>query len=349
MIEEVTNPLGSVLAVALLAGPLAVASVLACWGYLGLARRHGWGQQIRSDGPRTHLQKQGTPSLGGVVFLVLFSIVGAVVGLWCDTPGLFVLTGVLVAGLGLGLVGLLDDAAKLVGHKSTGVKARFRIVAQFFLAAAAVTLIGHGHRLAGYELSTSWIGLEGLGELERWILQVLAVVGCANAVNFTDGVDGLAAGTVALASAAVGVMALLLSKGVWDICGPVFYVMASLAGFCLGFLVWNWHPAKMFMGDVGSMVLGGTLGAAAVALRLELILLILGLIFVVETLSVIGQIVSFRLTGRRILKMAPLHHHLELSGWSEVRIVLTAYVFQAVLSAMSVGLVVWSMGGDVGL
>ncbi len=253
--------------------------------------------------------------------------------------------GLLLAALGLGAIGLLDDVAKLLGHRSTGVKARFRLAAQIAVASGAVALIEYGWLGLGGEPNLGWLGANWLPEPWRWVVQVAAIVGCANAVNFTDGVDGLASGTVAIAAVALAAIAVGMSAVLWPATVAVAFVLAAVAGACLGFLVWNWHPARMFMGDVGSMVLGGALGAAAVALRLEILLVILGGLFVLETLSVIGQVGSFKLTGKRILRMAPLHHHLELSGWREVKIVCTAYVAQVLLATVSVVLVARVLGG----
>lgn len=344
--DDLLSRLPGILAtLALVLAPAALVAVVAGRWYLGLARARGWGQEVRGDGPQSHLNKQGTPSMGGVVFLLILAVAGLMTMLPAKHQGRALVGGLLIAGLGLGVIGLLDDLAKLLGHRSTGVKARFRLAAQIVVAAGAVALIEYGWLGLGGEPNLGWLSANWLPEPWRWLVQVAAIVGCANAVNFTDGVDGLASGTVAIAAVALAAIGVGMSIGPWPAAVAVAFILAAVAGACLGFLVWNWHPARMFMGDVGSMVLGGVLGAAAVALRLEILLVILGGLFVLETLSVVGQVGSFKLTGKRILRMAPLHHHLELSGWREVRIVWTAYVVQTLLAAASVVLAAGALGG----
>lgn len=306
--------------------------------YLRMADKHGWGQPVRADGPQAHLAKRGTPTMGGVAFMPV-AVAGAAIAAapwWWSRPWC---AGVAAAGLGMALIGFWDDATKVMGGKPQGVKARWRLLAQFVVAAVAVTVIGEGGWFVGWA-SHGWLGTLPL-DAYVWVtagVRVLLIVGCVNAVNFTDGVDGLAAGVVAVA--AVGLAVCAFARGA----SGLVVAMPVLAGACLGFLVYNRHPAKLFMGDVGSLGIGGMLAAAAVALRIEFAFLLLGAIFWLEMASVVAQVISFKLTGKRILKMAPFHHHLELSGWSETKIVRVAYLTQGVLSVATVALV-WAVGG----
>lgn len=283
-----------------------------------LLRRLKFGQNIRSDGPASHLQKTGTPTMGGIMFLAGI----AVAGLWLahSSP-----EGLLVLGitLGFGLVGLLDDYIKVALKRSLGLRAREKLLGQLILstllAMLAVSTFGRGTDVvvpfSGFFVPgglTVELGIWGF-----WVFSVLVVVGTANAVNLTDGLDGLAAGVTVVVAAAFLLIALLMDKV------GIAVIMAALMGGCLGFLVYNHHPARVFMGDTGSLALGGALGAAAVLTRSELFLLIIGGVYVLEALSVIIQVISFRLFGRRLFRMSPLHHHFELGGWSENRVVFT--------------------------
>jgi phospho-N-acetylmuramoyl-pentapeptide-transferase len=333
---------GELLRAAAWAGVGAALVIPAAWGYLGLARRRRWHQPVRPDGPQTHLAKRHTPSLGGVTFLLI-----AAVPVWqwkvkggAPSPqGLTEVAGLLCAGLGLGLIGLWDDLAKLRQRRSRGVKARWRLAGQVAVAGLAVYFFERAR--SGAAAATGWLGVGWIGAPWATWLRVAAIVGCANAVNFTDGLDGLAAGTVAIAAAGLASAGRLV--GAED---PPLSALWALAGGCAGFLLFNWHPAKLFMGDVGSMFLGGLLGGSAVALRLELLLVVVGGIFVAETLSVIAQVVYFRLTGgKRLLKMCPLHHHLELSGWGEVKIVVGAYGVAVALAGLGVAVAKAMAGG----
>lgn len=318
----------------ILASFLAAAAIswLACRAYLGAARRRGWGQPVRSDGPQTHLAKTGTPTMGGAAFVPAILAVAAAAALAAApaTTGWSLVWPVLGAAGGMALVGLADDLSKILLGKTCGIRARWRIAAEVLLAAAVVYLIDSawGEAPAG----TGWLGASALGEPWAFVVRVCCIVGSANAVNFTDGVDGLAASLVFLAALALTLCSLAAAAT------GTSTALAACAGGCAGFLWYNRRPAKLFMGDVGSLGLGGLLGAAAVALRMEFLFVLLGAIFAWETLSVILQVASFRLTGRRLFRMSPFHHHLELCGWSENSIVLTGAVIQAVLAAATVGI-----------
>jgi len=298
--------------------------------------RLGFGQWVRTDGPSRHLKKTGTPTMGGLIILV-----GALGGLlvflmvpekspadWAE--GL----AVLLVAWGFGAVGFLDDFLKVVYRRPLGLKARQKLLGQvtiaLILAVVAVFILGRGTDLpvpfsgflvpGGYTLELSW-----------WIFlgfTVLVLVGTANAVNLTDGLDGLLAGAFIISAVTFAAIALVLDKT------SVAVILGALAGACAGFLYFNFYPARVFMGDTGSLALGGALAAAAVVTKSELFLLVIGGIFVVETLSVILQVIYYQITRRRIFRMSPLHHHFELLGWSERRVVLTFWVSGLVFSLL---------------
>lgn len=296
---------------AALAGILAMGLVLAL-GPVTIAylRRLKFGQAVRADGPQTHLKKSGIPTMGGVLIVAAAAVATALVA----PPGGRVSLALAVT-LGYFLVGFADDLLIVLHHRSLGLKARVKLFWQFlfgFGLAAAVALTPElGPRVA-------IPGGTGVLELPIWayiLFGGLLMVGTTNAVNLTDGLDGLAAGTVTIAAVAYALIAL--GRGEVDL--AVF--AAAIAGGCLGFIWFNAPPAQVFMGDTGSLALGGALGSLALLTKAELWLAIIGGLFVAETLSVIIQVISFRLTGRRVFRMSPLHHHFELLGWPESKVV----------------------------
>lgn len=303
-----------------------------------LLRRLKFGQNIRDDGPARHMQKAGTPTMGGIMFLA--GIITATLWLTRQIEALLVL----VAIIGFGLIGLLDDFLKVAFKRSLGLRAREKLFGQIALsglvASVAVTYLGRGTAV-----SVPFSGLFSAGglylELGLWLylaFSILVIVGTANAINLTDGLDGLAAGVTAAVAAAFVVIGLLAGKA------GVSAVMAAMAGGCLGFLAYNRHPARVFMGDTGSLALGGGLGAAAVVTGSELFLLIIGGIYVIEALSVIIQVFSFQVFGRRVFRMSPLHHHFELGGWSENKVVITFWavsVFLALIGLAGLQGITW--------
>jgi len=308
-------------AVAALLGPLAIP----------VLRRLKFGQNIRSDGPARHLQKAGTPTMGGIIILA-----GTASGGFWQAYGSAEGISVLLMVFGYGLIGFLDDYKKVVLGRSLGLRAREKLLGQVLLAVVlACWLAFKTDRGTGLALPFSGFAGPGGSNLELgWglflALTVVVVVGTANAVNLTDGLDGLAAGVSLLV--AIGLVVVALAEGK----AGVGVSMAALAGGCLGFLFYNRHPARVFMGDTGSLALGGGLGAAAVITGSELFLFIAGGILVLEVLSVIIQVVSFQSTGRRVFRMSPLHHHFELCGWSENKVVLTFWA--ATLALVLIGL-----------
>ncbi len=268
-----------------------------------------FGQPIREDGPARHAQKSGTPTMGGLV-IIASAVIATLFTAGLAKPLLVALP----VFLGCGLLGFLDDYLKIVRKQSLGFKARSKLFGMLIIAVIFMILIS----LAG--LYNPVVNLPffnqtlNLGYIYP-LFVLLLITGFSNSVNLTDGVDGLAAGTAVLAFAAfayIGYRAGIPSVALF---------CAALTGACLGFLVFNRHPARLFMGDVGSLALGGALAAIAVIAAAELFLLIIGAVFVLEALSVTLQVASFQLTGKRIFLMSPLHHHFELKGWSEWRVV----------------------------
>ena len=292
-------------------------------------KRLKFGQNVRSDGPSRHLQKAGTPTMGGLMFLA-----GTAAAVLMLSRGLADGLIVLIVIVGFGLIGFIDDYLKVVLKRSLGLRAREKLLWQILLAAGlaywVVYGMGRGTEIvlpySGY-FTTGGIQLD-LGWWPFMVFTVIVVVGAANAVNLTDGLDGLAAGVSMIAALALMIISLLVLKE------GVAISMAALSGGCLGFVFFNRHPAKVFMGDTGSLAIGGGLGAAAVITRSELFFLIIGGIFVLETLSVIIQVISFQTTGRRLFRMSPLHHHFELGGWSENRVVLTFWALTLVFAVI---------------
>lgn len=288
---------------------------------ISLLRRLKFGQQVRDDGPQSHLKKKGTPTMGGVIILLAFTL--AFVKFSVRDTDFYVL---LVATLGFGLIGFLDDYIKIVFRRSLGLTARQKLFGQLFFAAVVCVLLAKmDHSTFVGIPGTSW-GLD-LGWF-YYIFVVLMMLAISNAVNFTDGIDGLLSGTSAIAFAAFTLIALQTSEIAAAVCG------AAMIGATLGFLVFNVHPAKVFMGDTGSLGIGGAIAAVAILTKTELLFILIGGVFVMEMLSVIIQVVSFKLRGKRVFKMSPIHHHFELSGWSEWRVVITFWAVGIVLAAL---------------
>ena len=307
-------------------------------------RRLKVGQQVRDDGPKTHLSKQGTPTMGGL--LIIAALVSSVL-LWSDLTNKYVWV-VLFATLAFGGIGFWDDYLKVVKKQSTGLRA----YQKFGLQVAASLVIGiflfkySGDREATY-LSVPFMKsfLLNLGWFYIPFVAVV-IVGSSNAVNLTDGLDGLAIGLVGIAAAANAVIVYLGGNKIIADYLKILYISGSgelvifcgaMVGASLGFLWYNTHPAEVFMGDVGSLSLGGALGTLAVVTKHELILVITGGIFVMETVSVALQVASFKLTGKRIFRMAPIHHHFEQIGWPESKVIVRFWIIGIILALISIG------------
>lgn len=304
-----------------------LSSVIGVWLIPFLHKLH-YGQTILDIGPAWHKSKQGTPTMGGIMFII-GSILACAAG-WCtiafsaqglvdaSSHGTFYLVGGFLMALGFGVIGFLDDYIKVVKKRNLGLKAWQKSAAQ--LLVAVIYLIAERIFAPNDLLWIPFVGEFSIGWF-YYPLMLFIIIGAVNAVNLTDGVDGLAASVTMVAAMGFMLIAAIQSFTQMDL------MAAALAGGCLGFLVWNFHPAKVFMGDTGSMFLGGMVVALAFGLRKPVLLLFIGIVYVVETMSDIIQIGSVKLTGKRVFKMAPIHHHFEMCGWSEVKIVV---VFSAV-------------------
>ena len=296
------------------------------------------GQQIRELGPESHFSKAGTPTMGGALILVAVAI-GTL--LWADLENRYIWV-VLLVTMAFGVIGFYDDYKKLVLKDSKGLSAKAKYFWQSVVGlAAAIFLYQTAISPAETQLIVPFfkdVAIE-LG-LMFIVLTYLVVVGSSNAVNLTDGLDGLAILPTVMVAGALGIFAYVTGhvkfaeylgipyiEGV----GEVMIFCATIAGAGLGFLWFNAYPAQVFMGDVGALALGAALGIIAVVVRQELVLLIMGGVFVVETVSVILQVASFKLTGRRIFRMAPLHHHFELKGWPEPRVIVRFWIITVIL------------------
>lgn len=286
--------------------------------FIPVLHRLKFGQTVRDVGPQSHLKKQGTPTMGGLLFLVPLPIAVAIFA-----PHSLEAWALVALIWSYGLIGLADDMLKVVFKRPLGLKAREKLLFQVLFAVAFTWLAGVRFHAAGtYVLPFHW------GVLPSSVffgpLSVLAILGSGNAVNLTDGLDGLAAGAAAIT------MAFFAFWGVMHHESVIALVSLTLIGALVGFLRYNVHPARVFMGDTGSLALGAALAGTAIVSRTTLLLPLIGLLFVIETLSVIIQVLSFRLTGKRVFRMSPLHHHFELGGWPEERVVAVFWVVAAV-------------------
>lgn len=290
-------------------------------------RRMKFGQSIREEGPQSHMKKQGTPTMGGVIFL--FSIVISTFGV-SIYYGEFTVQSVvlLIVLLGFGIVGFLDDGLKIIFKRNLGLTSLQKLIAQIVISVLAYFLL-KGTGFAN-ELSVPYTEIVLNFGTFYILFMVFWLVGFSNAVNLTDGLDGLVAGTGAVAFAAFGVIAYVQDQTDLSI------FSFAVAGALLGFLIFNKNPAKVFMGDTGSLALGGALGIVSILTHQELLLLLIGLVFVVETASVMLQVGSFKIRKKRIFKMAPIHHHFELSGWSEQRVVVTFWIVGIICALIAV-------------
>ena len=319
-----------------------------------LARR-GYGQFIRDDGPSSHHTKRGTPTMGGII--IIFATVAGYFLAHLVTQKPVTASALLIIGLvfGLGLVGFVDDYLKISRQKSRGISGKSKILGQVFFASAFGYLglqfpDGDGLTPISQNLSTVRDTGITLGVVLVIIWIALMITATSNGVNLTDGLDGLATGASVmtfLAFVLIGVWefsqscAVALTENCYNVRDPLDLAVlaAAFAGSCTGFLWWNASPAKIFMGDTGSLALGGALAGLAASLRVELLLIPLGGLFVIITLSVALQVIYFRVTGgKRLFRMAPLQHHFELKGWGEVTIVLRFWIIAGLCVALGLGL-----------
>lgn len=298
------------------------------------------GQPIRNDGPQSHLPKAGTPTMGGA--LILIAICSSTV-LWADLSNRFVWI-VLVATVAFGIIGFADDYKKLTAGSSDGLSARAKYLAQSIVALAVAASLYYTAENPQVEhaLLIPYIPDVAipLGAFSYIVFVYFVVVGASTGVNLTDGLDGLAIMPAVLVGGALGLIAWAAGNTVFSGylgipyvagAGEMLVFCAALAGAGLGFLWFNTYPAQVFMGDIGALALGAALGVVAVVARQELILFIMGGVFVVETVSVMIQVASYKMTGRRIFRMAPLHHHFELKGWAEPKVIVRFWIITVIL------------------
>ncbi len=315
--------------------------LLAPW-VIGRLRRFSLTQHVRDDGPKTHLNKSGTPTMGGI--LIISSIILSVL-MWGDLNNKYIWV-MLIATLGFGMIGFVDDYLKVIKQDAKGLKARYKFAAQIALALTIGLLLYHNP-------GDPYASKLSIPFFKKWLIDmgwfyipfsILVIVGSSNAVNLTDGIDGLAVGLVGIATLANGALVYISGHSGFARYLQVLYLPGTgeLTVFCgamfgaaLGFLWYNSYPAEVFMGDVGSLGLGGSLGTLAVITKHEMVLAVVGGIFVVETISVILQVASYKITGERIFKMAPLHHHFELKGWPEPKVIVRFWIIGIILALLS--------------
>ncbi len=319
----------SALAISLIVGPKMISSL----------SRYQIGQVVRDDGPKTHLPKAGTPTMGGTLILVT-TLVSTL--LWAELSNRFVWT-VLGVTFAFGLIGFYDDYLKLVVRNSKGLVPRWKYFWQSVAGLSTAAVLYY----TATERSETTLFLpfvktfaEPLSAFSFIAIGYLMIVGMSNAVNLTDGLDGLAIMPAALVAAALGIFAYASGNAVYahylqipEIrgAGELLIFCAALAGAGLGFLWFNSYPAQVFMGDVGALAIGGAIGVIAVIVRQEVVALLMGGVFVLETASVILQVASFKLTGKRLFRMAPIHHHFELKGWAEPKVIVRFWIISLLL------------------
>ncbi|AEH10423.1 MULTISPECIES: phospho-N-acetylmuramoyl-pentapeptide-transferase [Protofrankia] len=332
-----------------------VVSLLGTPSVIRLFRRQGYGQEIREDGPSSHFTKRGTPTMGGTV-IILATLAGYFIAHVVTMKG-FTASGLLVLMVmtGLGVVGFLDDYIKIRKQRSLGLTARTKFAGQAAVALAFGLLAVRFKNAEGLLPGSTFVSIVrdtdiSIGLVGFPLLAWIIIAATSNAVNLTDGLDGLAAGTSAMVFGAYVVISF------WqfgNLCGPgasgpgcylvrdpldVALVVAAAMGACFGFLWWNASPAKIFMGDTGSLALGGAFASIAIVSRTELLLFVLGGLFVVETLSVILQVAFFKATRKRVFNMAPIHHHFELAEWPETTVIIRFWIVSGLAVAFGLGL-----------
>ncbi|RST75403.1 phospho-N-acetylmuramoyl-pentapeptide-transferase [Siminovitchia acidinfaciens] len=300
--------------------------------FIPFLRKLKFGQSIRDEGPKSHQKKSGTPTMGGILIIISIMITTLIMTWKYTEPGSDTYLLLLVT-FGYGLLGFLDDFIKIALKRNLGLTSKQKLVGQIVIALIFYFVLKSFDFSTAISIPLTGISID-LGPFYAFFI-IFWLVGFSNAVNLTDGLDGLLSGTAAIAFGAFAILAW--SQSQYEV--SVFSV--AVVGAVLGFLVFNAHPAKVFMGDTGSLALGGAIAAVAILTKTEVILLVIGGIFVIETLSVILQVISFKLTGKRIFKMSPLHHHYELVGWSEWRVVVTFWAVGLLFAILGIYIEVW--------
>ncbi|ANB57354.1 phospho-N-acetylmuramoyl-pentapeptide-transferase [Anoxybacillus sp. B7M1] len=300
--------------------------------FIPFLRRLKFGQSIREEGPKTHHKKSGTPTMGGM--MILLSIVITTFFMTKKFSHITIETYLLLfVTIGYGLLGFIDDFIKVVMKRNLGLTSKQKLAGQLLIAFVFYMVYHQQNFSTALHIPGTHLSFDlGWGYI---VFLVFMLVAGSNAVNLTDGLDGLLSGTAAIAFGAYAVLAW--NQQQYDV--AIFSV--AVVGAVLGFLVFNAHPAKVFMGDTGSLALGGAIATVAILTKLELLLAIIGGVFVIETLSVIIQVISFKTTGKRVFRMSPLHHHYELIGWSEWRVVVTFWAIGLLLAILGIYIEVW--------
>ncbi|MGV9826216.1 MULTISPECIES: phospho-N-acetylmuramoyl-pentapeptide-transferase [unclassified Gordonia (in: high G+C Gram-positive bacteria)] len=351
----------------LIAGAIAVAvSIILTPLLIRVFSRQGFGQEIRVEGPQSHQTKRGTPSMGGVAIIVALwaGYFGShIAGVFLDAGNGPTASGLLVLGLAtsLGIVGFLDDFIKIRKHRNLGLNKTAKSIGQFVAAILFGVLVLQFRNESGYTPASTHLSYVrdidaiSMGAFAFVIFCWLVVAAWSNAVNFTDGLDGLAAGSMAMVLGSYVLVAFFqfvnacaggakpanaIPQGCYHVRDPLDLALIAVAGggACLGFLWWNAAPAKIFMGDTGSLALGGMLAGLSITTRTELLAVVIGALFVAEIMSVVIQIAFFRTTGRRVFRMAPFHHHFELGGWAETTVIIRFWLLTAIACALGLSL-----------
>ena len=317
-------------------------SLVICW-LIGpsfirwLKVRQQKGQPIRSDGPASHLSKQGTPTMGGMLILLAMTISTL---LWADVTNLFVWLGLFLT-LGYGMIGWLDDSLKLSRASPKGLPGRWKLMLQMLIGGLAAAGLWH---LTDPIIDIPFFKMQWHLGWAYIPFVMLVLIGSSNAVNLTDGLDGLAVAPTFMAAAALAFVVYLAGNAQFSVylkiphvpgAGELTVFCGAIIGACLGFLWFNTYPAQVFMGDVGALALGGALGYIASAVHQQLLLAIAGGLFVLEAVSVMVQVASFKLTGKRVFRMAPIHHHFELKGWAEPQVIVRFWIIAMILALIA--------------
>ena len=319
---------------------LLITFILGPWAIQQL-RRLKFGEEIRTDGPKSHMQKSGTPTMGGVLIILSIIISGI---LWLDITRAYSVIG-LVAVLGFGLIGMTDDLRKIRRKSKDGLRGWWKIFGQVAVALTVALLL---YRYGGDHTTELYLPFlkQPVLDMGFWYIPfaVILLVGTSNAVNLTDGLDGLATGLVLMVTLTFAVLSYVTGRVDYANYLQIPYIPGggelavlslAVAGACVGFLWFNSHPAEIMMGDTGSLALGGVVGVLALMIKKEILLIIIGGVFVMEAISVIVQVLSFKLTGKRVFRMAPIHHHFELLGWSETKVVLRLWILGGLFAILS--------------
>lgn len=309
--------------------------------FINFLRRLQFMQSIRTDGPQTHLQKGGTPTMGGVLICVAILIAVALWGVWN-----FYVIITMGVGLAFALIGFLDDYRKVILRDPNGLRARYKFPMQLAAGLLPMILLFDG---LGFDthLILPFVK-QYTPDLAGWyvLFAMLVIVGTSNAVNLTDGLDGLVAVPSIMAFSTYAIFAYVVGNAIISAylqlqfisgVGELAVICGAVVGACIGFLWFNAHPAEIFMGDVGALPLGAMLGTIGVLTKQEIMLILVGGIFVLETVSVMVQVISFKLTGKRVFRMAPIHHHFELKGWKEPKVIVRFWIIAMVLAILSLG------------